>query len=316
MTPDLPDPTPRAEGLGRRGVDQDGIDRETTMEEQWRLHHRRAVEQSAASGRRDLEQRLRGFGSWQVVTKNTILLVIVEVVASFVLAGLAFVVMFLHGNYLTHGVSLDTAANRAGTDLTHWLTSPVALGLSALVTQGSIFLVLHWCVVRRGLLSWHEIGFGPALRDRPGRAFAIGLGIGLAAFLVGEILLLSMHAVGLPISGQQDALASVHHSQILPFLFFAFTAAITAPIAEESYFRAYAMRAMTVRYGFPVGAGVSSLFFGLLHLTGGVGLVFIPLIVIGVILAWGYARTGNLITNITAHALNNLIGVVLLLTSG
>ncbi|MGH2344801.1 MAG: lysostaphin resistance A-like protein, partial [Chloroflexota bacterium] len=171
-------------------------------------------------------------------------------------------------------------------------------------------------VVRRGLLSWNEIGLGRALRDRPGRAFMVGLGIGLAAFMVGEILLVSMHAVGLPVNGQQEELASVHHTQILPFLFFAFTAAITAPIAEESFFRAYAMRAMTVRYSFPVGAAVSSLFFGLLHLTGGVGLVFIPLIVIGILLAWGYARTGNLITNITAHALNNLIGVILLLTSG
>jgi membrane protease YdiL (CAAX protease family) len=39
------------------------------------------------------------------------------------------------------------------------------------------------------------------------------------------------------------------------------------------------------------------------------------LIVVGALLAWGYARTGNLITDITAHALNNLIGVVLLLFS-
>jgi membrane protease YdiL (CAAX protease family) len=284
--------------------------------EQWRRDYLGQIAQADAAGYHDQARRLRGFGSWQGVAADTILLVIIEVVLSFVLAGVALGVLWLHGDYLTAGVSTNTAINRAASDLTNWLGSPTGLGLSALVTQSAIFLTLQLRVVGRGLLSWKEIGFGPVLRDRPGRAFVIGLGVGLAAFVLGEILLVAMHAVGLPVNGQQEELASVHHTRILPFLFFAFTASITAPIAEESFFRAYALRALTVRYGFPVGVAVSSLFFGLLHLTGGVGLVFIPLIVIGALLAWGYGRTGNPITNITAHALNNLIGVILLLTGG
>jgi CAAX protease family protein len=301
-------------GIREQGVNPDRS--AVTPPEQWRRESESRIVQAEAEGYHDRARQLRGFGSWQGVAADTILLVIVEVVASFVLAGLAFGILWLHGDYLPAGVTTNTAINRAATDLTNWLSSPTGLGLSALVTQGSIFLILQMRVVGRGLLSWKEIGFGPVLRDRPGRAFAIGLGIGLVAFVVGEILLATMHAVGLPVNGQQEELASVHHTQILPFLFFAVTASITAPIAEESFFRAYALRALTVRYGFPVGVAVSSLFFGLLHLTGGVGLVVVPLIVIGAILAWGYGRTGNPITNITAHALNNLIGVILLLTSG
>jgi uncharacterized protein len=284
--------------------------------EQWRQETQAQIAQAEAEGYHDRASRLRGFGSWQGVAADTILLVLVEIVASIVLAGVALGILWLHGDYLKAGVTNNTAFKRAGTDLTNWLSSPTGLGLSALVTQGSIFLILQLRVVGRGVMSWKEIGFGPVLRNRTGRAFLIGLGIGLAAFVAGEILLAAMHAVGLPVNGQQQELASVHHTQILPFLFFAFTAAITAPIAEESFFRAYALRALTVRYGFPIGVAVSSLFFGLLHLTGGVGWVFIPLIVIGAILAWGYGRTGNPITNITAHALNNLIGVILLLTGG
>ncbi len=282
--------------------------------EQWRRESHDQIAQAEAEGYHDRAGRLRGLGSWQSVAADTVLLVIIEVVMSFVLAGAAFAVLWLHGDYLTAGVTTNAAINRAATDLTNWLSSPTGLGLSALVTQGSIFLVLQMRVVGRGLLTWKDIGFGSALRNRPGRAFLIGLGIGLVAFVVGEILLTAMHAVGLPVNGQQQELASVHHTRILPFLFFAFTASITAPIAEESFFRAYALRALTVRYGFPIGVAISSLFFGLLHLTGGVGLVVVPLIVIGAILAWGYGRTGNPITNITAHALNNLIGVILLLS--
>ena len=309
-----------AERAGRtrdnNGAGDGTAQREVPPPEAWRRDYQGQLVQADAEGYHDRARRLRGFGSWHAVATDTILLVIVEVLLSFVLGAAAFGVIFLHGNYLTPGVGANTAINRAAADLTHWLASPTGLGLSALVTQGSIFLILQLRVVGRGLLSWNEIGLGRTLGNRPGRAFVVGLGIGLAAFAAGEVLLLAMHAIGLPVSGQQQELASVRHTRILSFLFFAFTAAITAPIAEESFFRAYALRVLTVRYGFPIGIAISSLFFGLLHLTGGVGLVFVPLIVIGALLALGYGRTGNLITNITAHALNNLIGVILLVTGG
>jgi membrane protease YdiL (CAAX protease family) len=281
--------------------------------EQWRQENERQFAQAEAEGYHDRARRLRGFGDWQNVVVDTVLLVLVEILLILVLEKIVFGIMWLQGNYLTDGGISNATINNGVTD---WFASPTGLGFSSLAAQGSMFLVLQLRVVGRGLLSWKEIGFGPALRNRAGRAFLIGLGIGVAAFVIGEILLTAMHAVRIPVNGQQEELASVHRTQILPFLFFACTASITAPIAEESFFRAYALRALTVRYTFPVGIAGSSLLFGLLHLTGGVGWVFIPLIVIGAILAWGYGRTGNPITNITAHALNNLIGVILLLTGG
>jgi hypothetical protein len=293
----------------------EGIGSDLPVVADWRAGYQDRLEQATATGYRTLARRLSNFGRWSTVLIDTILLVVAEVILSIILGVAAFAVIFLHGDYLGRGISTSTAVNHAGSDLSNWLTSPIGLGLSALVTQGAIFLVLQLRVVGPGVLSWSELGWGPALRQRPLRAFLIGLGIGLAAFVLGEVLLLIMHAAGLPVSGQQQELKSVHHSAVLPFLFFAISAAITAPIAEETFFRAYAMRALAVRYGFPVGVVVSSLFFGLLHLTGGVGLVALPLMVIGALLAWAYARTGNLITNITAHALNNLIGVILLLYS-
>ena len=276
---------------------------------EWRAHYQLQIDRAVSQGYRAMVGRLNAFGRLTSVVVDTILLVISELVLGLLLGLAAYGFFVLHGKYPNSG------AGSAATDLSHWLSSPTGLGLSALVTQAGIFLILQLRVVRPGLLSWNDIGFGPALRRDPLHAFALGLGLGLAVFVVGEVLLLVMQAVGLPVNGQQQQLQSVHHTSALSFAFFALTAAVTAPIAEEAFFRGYVLRALATRQGFPVGALVSSLLFGLLHLTGGVGLVALPLMVVGALLAWGYARTGNLITDITAHALNNLIGVVLLLLS-
>lgn len=273
----------------------------------WRDEYRIQIEEAAVGDNRDRPVRLARFGRWPTVIIDTIFLVVAEVILGILLATVAYAIIALHDR------STKTAS--AATDLSHWLASPVGLGLSALAVQVGIFLVLWLRVVRPGVLSWGDLGLGSALTVRTLRALWIGLGLGLAAFALGEVLLLTMHGAGLPVNGQEQALQSVHHTAVLPFVFFALTAAITAPIAEETFFRGYALRALAVRHGFPRGVAGSSLFFGLLHLTGGVGLVAVPLIVIGALLAWGYTRTGNLLTTITAHALNNLIGVIILLYS-
>ena len=287
----------------------DGVTLGTMAVGEWRAQYQSRIDRAVSEGNRTLAGRLNAFGRLTSVVADTILLVIAELILGLLLGLAAYGFFVLHGTYPHSGTG------SASTDLTHWLSSPTGLGLSALVTQAGIFLILQLRVVRPGLLSWSDIGFGPALKRDPLRAFALGLGLGLAVFLVGEVLLLAMQAVGLPVNGQQQQLQSVHHTSALSFAFFAVTAALTAPIAEEAFFRGYILRAMAVRHGFPLGALVSSVLFGLLHLTGGVGLVALPLMVVGALLAWGYARTGNLITDITAHALNNLIGVVLLLST-
>jgi membrane protease YdiL (CAAX protease family) len=49
-----------------------------------------------------------------------------------------------------------------------------------------------------------------------------------------------------------------------------------------------------------------------LHVLGGVTWEAVGLVAIGAVLAYGYSLTGNLITNVTAHVLNNLIGLIAL----
>jgi membrane protease YdiL (CAAX protease family) len=165
-------------------------------------------------------------------------------------------------------------------------------------------------------MTWAELGIGEAMRNRPLRALGVGLGLGVAAFLLGELVVSVVSGIGLNTNGQENELKSVHHASLATFIPFVLAAAVVAPIVEETFFRGYVFRAMTVRYGLVVGIICSSVTFGALHLLGGVTWEATGLVVIGAILAYGYSRTGNPLTNMTAHMLNNVIGLIILYYHG
>lgn len=254
---------------------------------------------------------LQSFGRWTTVCLDTILVFIGELVLNILLAAIAVFTIAVNNPALHHGLPVATALHDASQSTLDWLVSPIGIALGALATQAAIILVVYLRVVRRLHSSWFELCF-VTLRRSPWRSAAIGLGLGLSAFVVGEVMLSVMQAMGLDISGQEQALKSVRHASLITVLPFFFTTVISAPLVEETFFRGYALRAMTARYGLRVGLITSSALFAVLHLAGGVGWEVLPLFVVGIILGWGYALTGNLITDMSAHALNNAIGVVLL----
>lgn len=90
---------------------------------------------------------------------------------------------------------------------------------------------------------------------------------------------------------------------------------VVAPLSEELFFRGFMYAGL--RRSMPIwpAALVSGAIFGSLHLAGGNAGVAIQLAVFGVILAYLYERTGSLWAPILAHALNNTIAFVLLLTN-
>lgn len=267
-----------------------------------------------ASGDRSvLFARLRQFGAWPAVAADALLLLAAEIVVNLLFSVVALFIIVLNGRYLVRYHDVNGALSHAQNALIDWLSSPQGLALGALATQAGIVLILYLRVVWRGLLRWADLGFGAALRRRPGSAIALGIGLGLLAFAVGEALLNVMHLLGLDVQEQANNFKSIRHAAAIAVVPFVLTTAITAPLAEESFFRGYLLRALSVRHGLTVGLIGSSALFAALHLVGGVGWVVVPLFVIGIILGWGYARTGNLATSVTAHAVNNLISTVLLL---
>ncbi|MEP7060340.1 MAG: CPBP family intramembrane glutamic endopeptidase [Actinomycetota bacterium] len=96
----------------------------------------------------------------------------------------------------------------------------------------------------------------------------------------------------------------------------AFVSIAIAPAAEELFFRGILFRGVRDRRGFVPAAAVSSVAFGLAHWgTGdwrGSLILVLSMMVTGLGLAFLYEHRKNLVTNIAAHAMFNIIGIVLL----
>jgi len=236
----------------------------------------------------------------------------VAIISSFVLLGGAVAIIGWHDGDFSSALSASTAATKVLNSTQDWLKSPVGLAAAGATTELDILLVLYWRLLLPHIMTWTDLGFGRNLRDRPLRACGIGVGLGITALVLSGAVVWLLQSAGLDTNGQADAMKAVHRAPLQVFLPFAFTAAITAPLAEETFFRGYLLRAMTVQYGFAVGLACSSIAFGVFHLLGGVTFEAVGLVVIGAILAYGYSRTGNPLTNMTAHMVNNLIGLVVL----
>lgn len=99
----------------------------------------------------------------------------------------------------------------------------------------------------------------------------------------------------------------------VPFLAYAsFFAAIAGPIIEELFFRGFFYNALKKYTGAFWAMAASGAAFSLLH-AHPVG--FVPIMIIGMMLAYLYERTGTLVASITAHMIHNasMVGLVFLL---
>lgn len=88
--------------------------------------------------------------------------------------------------------------------------------------------------------------------------------------------------------------------------------AILAPIGEEIFFRGFVYSALKRKWGIAVGIIASAAIFALFHVTP---LLYIPMFIIGAVLALLFEYRGSLAPNILLHALNNLIALLALYSS-
>jgi len=89
---------------------------------------------------------------------------------------------------------------------------------------------------------------------------------------------------------------------------------VLAPLSEELFFRGFMFASLRRSMPLWPAALIAAVVWGALHLSGGNVGVAIQLSVFGVILAWLYERSGTLWAPIAAHALNNTIAFILLVS--
>jgi len=81
------------------------------------------------------------------------------------------------------------------------------------------------------------------------------------------------------------------------------------PVGEELFFRGFVYGTLR-RWGVAAAVGLSALFFAAVHQQ----LVhFLPIFLLGVILALLYERTGSLVPAVIVHAINNLVAILAVL---
>lgn len=156
-------------------------------------------------------------------------------------------------------------------------------------------------------------GLGLSLKNLAGK---IGLGIVSYLSALPGIVLVVIIVLGvaklLNYQPKPQEIFKVFYSPISKRLlvFSTIFVAVGGPVAEEFFFRGFFYPALRKRLGIAPAMWVVSGVFALLH-SNLVG--FFPIMVLGILLAWLYQRTGSLIPSITAHVIHNSAIVTMVL---
>lgn len=212
----------------------------------------------------------------------------------FVLLALALAV----GTVLSAPFSDDALALQSGEGELSFLGSAVIL----VAAQAGLLIVGYLLVYRPRALA--------AVPKLPGRdprgAILAGLGYGVLAWLGSSVVLVLVTAL-LSALGQPPPVGPAEQAIAMldPWLV-AVAIVVFAPIAEELFFRGIVFNAWLREAGqVPAYVGSAAL-FAVIHLSLA---SLLPIFLLGIALAWVYARTHNLLAPIVMHATVNGISV-------
>lgn len=189
---------------------------------------------------------------------------------------------------------------------------PTAQLLLTTVSEVSVTLYLLAVLPLLAKRSLAALG----IRTPKGREIGIGLLGGLAMVVIANPLAAFMQS--LTHATHPEAALALLKALHEPWQIAAFVglACVLAPIAEELVFRVFIFNAFARYGGFWPAAAISSVIFGLVHVSTSPldVLVFaLPLAFGGVVLTVVYARAKCYWSNVIAHALFNTVSVVAIL---
>jgi hypothetical protein len=212
------------------------------------------------------------------------------------------------GFFLLASLALGLALTRLG-----WITEEGPQGTVVVVLAASVnvvFLAGAMVVlgVRRGKVSWAMLGVNPPRWNRwygvlaVGSAVALLLPRGLAALAV-EV---AIHGDLSSLQMREELFGSISLGWGSFFLTLLLVG-VLAPIAEELYFRGLLYPWMRQRWGLWVSILLSSALFGLAHYDS-LG-VAVSAMMMGVLMAWLFERTGSFYIPAIMHIATNSLGV-------
>lgn len=157
-------------------------------------------------------------------------------------------------------------------------------------------------------LGWDALG----LRWLDGNLVWVPVAGAFSAYVAVIVYSAVMTAAGAESLAPQQELEDLFKSRaILPLTGVA--TVLSAPFAEEVFFRGFVFGGLRHRLGVAWAAIISGLLFGAFHVSDAetAGLI-IPFGAIGIFFAWIYYRTGSLWSTIFTHLLFNLVSFIIL----
>jgi membrane protease YdiL (CAAX protease family) len=164
----------------------------------------------------------------------------------------------------------------------------------ALAAPFAALLLYTWFRNRSLLRAWLR----PSVSS-----LALGAAVGSALLLSGQLYVLALRALDLPVP---DLLGALKLQVSLPWL--VLLIGVVAPLAEEAYFRGHLFRGVSEHAGDRAAVLVSASLFALAH---GLPILLPCYLAFGLLLGWTRRVSGGLIAPIAAHALNNLTAFLL-----
>lgn len=141
-----------------------------------------------------------------------------------------------------------------------------------------------------------------------GRWLLIGAACGFLGFLVNRVVVLVYVGVTGDVTNPQQGMADTAMGGVWwQFGLLLLFGAVLTPIGEELLFRGIGFGWLR-RWGFLLAAVVSSAIFGLAH---GLNVVLPAAVLLGLVHAWLYERSGSIWPAVVSHAVNN--GIVFIL---
>ncbi len=208
-------------------------------------------------------------------------------------------------------ISLEMGVNQV-VDLS-WIDKDFFLLGNSLVRDMSATGLVLWLVKSKYHLPVSEIGL-----TRKDAWLNIGRGLlaylAMLPILMVLLWLVSFIADSFAYEPPPQAVVQMYLKETRGNMFlaiFSVFVALVGPAIEEIFFRGFAYKAFRTRFGVIWALLLSSLIFALLHNTL---VAFVPIFLLGLLLAYLYERTGSLLPSMTLHCLHNsvMVGFTLL----
>ena len=198
---------------------------------------------------------------------------------------------------LIGGVVLVAVA-RAGFDAN---ATVVGLAFTGAAELALVAAAWRFSIFKHGV-SWSALGFRRLRLEDARWALPAGLMVSLTVAVVYAAVI---NGLGWADDVRSDSFLD---EGVAAMAVAVFLAVIVAPLAEETFFRGFVFAGLRSRFGFKGAAIAASGLFAVAHIQP---ITFVPIFMIGFVLAWIYAGTGSLGAAILVHAAYN--GVILAL---